>query len=496
MWLRLPLSPATVGCSLIFGFALFGPAIASDGPGGVGVLPDGPSGDDPATSPDDGEAESKQGDPKGERGRKRNRDDTRVTTQVTANGALSVTPVADAHVRADQPSGNFGQSTGIRVDGDPVANGYLRFDVQVPAGETVTSAKLKVYSSNSSGSGITVHGVSDTSWDETRITYNNAPSIGDKVGGSGSYSANAYVSVDVTPLVRGSGPVSMAIKRSSSSSNTFKSREAGSDPPQLVVDSAAPTPAADTVVYALGDGADGSTPSRDLANYVKSQNPDRFFYLGDVYDTGTASEFTNRYDPLYGSLASITDPLLGNHEYSNRGTGYYPYWQNKRGWTQEQAKHRSYVDRSGWQVIAYSSETDMTKERDWVASALAKHSGTCRIVMAHKGAHVVVDTSHGDNSSQNGVWSTISNKAAINLVGHNHIYGRLAPINGVNVIVSGAGGHGLRSLGTQHHTVADSQTGVATATRLVLRQGFADFQQVDKSGTPYDSGTITCTPAS
>jgi len=251
-----------------------------------------------------------------------------------------------------------------------------------------------------------------------------------------------------------------------------------------------------TVVFALGDGADGSSTSAALASYVKAQNPNRFFYLGDVYETGTASEFSSKYEPLYGSLGSKTDPVIGNHEYANRGSGYYPYWMGKRGWTQEQAKHRSYVDAaSGWQVIAYSSETDMAAEGTWVASQVAKHAGTCRIVMAHKGRHVVVDTSHNDNSGQEPVWSKIAGKTAINLVAHNHIYGRLSPLSGVNVIVSGAGGHGLRSLGSQHHTVAKSKTGVATATRLVLRRGAADFRQVDKNGTVYDSGTITCTPA-
>jgi hypothetical protein len=105
----------------------------------------------------------------------------------------------------------------------------------------------------------------------------------------------------------------------------------------------------ETVVYALGDGADGSAVSRALATYVTSQNPDRFFYLGDVYETGTAVEFANNYEPLYGALAAKTDPVLGNHESGNRSSGYYPYSQGKRGWTQEQAKHRSYVDASGWQ---------------------------------------------------------------------------------------------------------------------------------------------------
>jgi hypothetical protein len=34
--------------------------------------------------------------------------------------------------------------------------------------------------------------------------------------------------------------------------------------------------AARTVVYAVGDGADGSAESRRLARYVRSQRPDRF----------------------------------------------------------------------------------------------------------------------------------------------------------------------------------------------------------------------------
>jgi hypothetical protein len=249
-------------------------------------------------------------------------------------------------------------------------------------------------------------------------------------------------------------------------------------------------------VFALGDGADGSPASTALAEYIKAQNPARFFYLGDVYQSGTADEFARNYEPLYGSMAGITDPVIGNHESGNRSTGYYPYWQEKRGWTQEQAKHRSYVDAaSGRQIIAYSSEEDMTAEGEWVGDEVAKHAGTCRIVMAHKGRHVVLDSAHDDNPGQESVWSRIIDKTAINLVAHNHIYGLLEPIDGVTVIVSGAGGHNLRPLGTQHHTVTAAKTGVATVTKLVLRRGAADFSQVDSTGTVYDSGTITCTPA-
>ena len=409
----------------------------------------------------------------------------------------TLTPVADTFVRADQPGANFGSASGIGVDASPIANGYLRFNVRVPVGDVVTRATLRLYTTSSSGSGFTVHRVTNTTWGETTTTYSNAPAIGVQVAASGSYPGNAFVSVDVTTLVAGSGLVSMAIKRTSTASNTYNSREATAHLPQLVVESAPGGGGGRTVVFALGDGADGSTTSRELANHVQAQNPDRFFYLGDVYETGTAAEFAGNYEPLYGSMANKTDPLIGNHEYANRKTGYYAYWMNKRGWTQDQAKHRSYVDTtSGWQVIAYSSETDMATEANWVAVQVAKHAGTCRIVMAHKGRHVVTDAAHGDNTGQESIWSRIRYKTAINLVGHSHIYGRLAPLEGVTVIVSGGAGHDLHSLGTQHHTVAASKTGVATATRLILRRGAADFSQVDKNGAVYDSGTITCTPAS
>ena len=92
-------------------------------------------------------------------------------------------------------------------------------------------------------------------------------------------------------------------------------------------------------------------------------------------------------------------------------------------------------------MIAYSSESNPRTESEWVARQLAKHEGTCRIAIAHRGRHVVVDTAHDDNLDQQPVWTQLAGRVAINLVGHNHIFGRLAPIRGVTVLVSGAGGH-------------------------------------------------------
>ena len=253
--------------------------------------------------------------------------------------------------------------------------------------------------------------------------------------------------------------------------------------------------AARTVVWALGDGADGSAAGRRLARYVRSRRPDRFIYLGDVYERGTAADFRRNYAPLYGRLARRTDAVLGNHEFAQRGRGYFPYWRRARGWGRERARHRAYVDDSGWQVVVYSSQSDPRREAAWVRRQVARHSGTCRIAVAHRGRFVVADTLHGDNRDQRPVWSALAHRTAVNLVGHNHLYGRLAPIDGVRVLVSGAGGHELRAPGRQSHEVAAIETGVPTATRLALRPGALDFRQVDARGRVHDSGTIRCAPA-
>lgn len=88
------------------------------------------------------------------------------------------------------------------------------------------------------------------------------------------------------------------------------------------------------------------------------------------------------------------------------------------------------------------------------------------------GRHVVADSAYGDNPHQEPVWSKIVNEAAINLVGHSHVYDRLSAIDSVNVIVSGVGKDGLRPLGIQHHNVVTSENRVPDApnpTKATIR---------------------------
>jgi len=101
------------------------------------------------------------------------------------------------------------------------------------------------------------------------------------------------------------------------------------------------------VVWAVGDAATpGPAPDR-LAGLIRLSRPDLFLYLGDVYESGTRRDFRRYYQPRFGSLAGITMPTIGNHEWTSRFSGYYPYWARKKGHPQPPWSKRTRLDAHG-----------------------------------------------------------------------------------------------------------------------------------------------------
>jgi hypothetical protein len=159
-----------------------------------------------------------------------------------AAGTTTLTPVADAYVRGDKPKASFGKATSIIVRAHPVAVAYLRFRVGVPKGQAITGATLQLFAASRTTSGFTVHRVGSTGWGEATTTYANAPPIRPAaVVASGGFRAGAYVSVDVTPLVKRSGLVSLALKGVAGLPIRFASRESRTGRPRLVVKTAVPS---------------------------------------------------------------------------------------------------------------------------------------------------------------------------------------------------------------------------------------------------------------
>jgi hypothetical protein len=168
---------------------------------------------------------------------------TPITVTVANPATSTFAPVADTEVNASSPTVNFGNATAIGLDGSPIRVGYLRFNVSMPAGQVVSKATLKLFmTGSSSADGLFVNQVSNTTWGETTTTYSNAPTLGAQVAASGAFPANAYVSMDVTSQVTGTGLVSFAVTRTNIAAIAFSARQAAANPPQLVVENSPGVP--------------------------------------------------------------------------------------------------------------------------------------------------------------------------------------------------------------------------------------------------------------
>src|SRR5690242_19779893 len=95
----------------------------------------------------------------------------------------------------------------------------------------------------------------------------------------------------------------------------------------------APTPAADLVLVAAGDiaacGADGAGQTARLLDQIEGT----VLTLGDnAYDSGTAEQFRNCYDPTWGRHKARTRPSPGNHDYVTPGAAaYFDYFGESAG---------------------------------------------------------------------------------------------------------------------------------------------------------------------
>jgi cell division septation protein DedD len=152
-----------------------------------------------------------------------------------ANSTLTFTSVADSYVNQSNPSLNFGTQASIRVDGSPLVRSFLRFNISGVNG-TVSKVTLRIYANSASAGGFTVKKVPDNSWQEKAITYDNAPSMGDQVGASNKFTSNAWVSTDVTALLKADGTISIALVGVDSTAINLAAREDNSHAAQIVVE--------------------------------------------------------------------------------------------------------------------------------------------------------------------------------------------------------------------------------------------------------------------
>ena len=89
------------------------------------------------------------------------------------------TAVADTYTRSDAASTNYGSNSRLseRYAKSQRRHAYLRFNVALLAGERITGATLKTYSTTS-GANVDLRDVASNTWSESGVTWNSAPAFG------------------------------------------------------------------------------------------------------------------------------------------------------------------------------------------------------------------------------------------------------------------------------------------------------------------------------
>jgi hypothetical protein len=160
---------------------------------------------------------------------------TAALTGTASASTATFLPVADSYVNAEAPTTNYGTSTALRVDGSPLVRSYLRFTVEGINGP-VTRATLRIFANSASTSGIQALSVSNNTWTESTINYDNAPPVGTSLGSSGPFGAGVWVSIDITAHITGNGAYNLALTTPGSTAISLASRQSGVNAPQLIIE--------------------------------------------------------------------------------------------------------------------------------------------------------------------------------------------------------------------------------------------------------------------
>jgi len=259
----------------------------------------------------------------------------------------------------------------------------------------------------------------------------------------------------------------------------------------------------DTVRFAvIGDFGLNNSTERDVADLVKSWNPDFVITVGDNnYPYGAAStidanigkyyhNFIFPYTGAYGNGATTNRffPSLGNHDWYTAGaTPYLDYFvlpNNERYYDFVQGPvHFFAVDSDPHEP---DGNTSTSVQGNWLMNRLSTSTFPWKLVYFHHPPYSSGAT-HGSTPWMQ--WPFQQWGATAVLAGHDHDYERVV-LNGFPYFVNGTGGRNLRSFltpipGSEVRYSSDYGAMLVTASA-----GSITFQFINRAGSLIDSYTL------
>lgn len=292
----------------------------------------------------------------------------------------------------------------------------------------------------------------------------------------------------------------------------------------LIPISAAPST---TLTFAvIGDYGKDDSNELEVANMVKSWNPDLIITTGDDYYDSAGGSGSAKYDESTGAyfcqyLRGITTsgsrcpvgqasvnrffPSLGNHDYSDAGTvgnlpaTYTNYFTLPGAGYVNTSNNERYYDFVVGPVHFFAinshnasgAEPDGTSstsvQGQWLKTQLASSTSKWNIVYFHYPPYS--SSNHGSSDWMQWPFAQWGADAVLN--GHDHVYERIQR-DGIVYMVNGAGGAGLYGFDTpvtgsafRYNDNHGAQKVIATESSITF-----EFHSVDNGGTLRDTYKI------
>jgi hypothetical protein len=259
-----------------------------------------------------------------------------------------------------------------------------------------------------------------------------------------------------------------------------------------------------------GDIADCGTSAKDeeTARLLDALPGATVFTLGDnAYNSGTAAEFANCYEPTWGRHKTRTRPSPGNHDYGTPGAaGYFGYFGPAAG---EPGKGWYSYDAGAWHVVVLNTNCFPVGGCDpgdpqvaWLRADLAAHRSDCTLAYFH---HPLFTSRRDSQDPASATFWRLLYQAGADLIltGHAHVYERFAPQNptgaldlayGIRQITAGTGGYSLYTFDST--PAANSQVRFNDShgvLKLTLHPTSYEWQFLPIPGArSADSGTSAC----
>lgn len=251
--------------------------------------------------------------------------------------------------------------------------------------------------------------------------------------------------------------------------------------------------------WAVGDSGPSAADGTETAmNAVAAQIPtdQPWAYLGDVYETGTLTEFQDNFQDAWLPHRPSGFPTPGDHDWPNHSTGYHGWWGSRAQHTGTGDWYKA-GEGEGWEVFSVNTNVSLaagSPQLQWLQYSLNSKAGNCAVVFGSFGRFGIA---HTDSPALQPMFDAMAGHAVLYVSADDHLQAEYSPVQGITQLTSGAGGRSLYGLNADPHpNLAWYQNTQYGPLRGVFTSGRVDWQFRNASGSTLRSGSRTCTPRS